>query len=198
MTKTAFILVDYQNDFVDPRGALYVRDAEKLVNNIQNFLLFCKDKNILTVATQDWHPETHCSFASSHGKEAFTMHDGDMLRPDHCVADTMGAQLYPPFQKSDFDVIIHKATEQYTDAYSGFSGTRLAYVLQERGIEHVYVAGVATDYCVKATAFDALKEGFSVTILTDLIAAVDAQQGIFVLDSMQEEGMNLVATTEIV
>jgi nicotinamidase/pyrazinamidase len=173
--KSAFILIDYQNDFVDPAGALYVKGAEKLAKPIQAFLRHCKKADMLRVASLDRHPHDHMSFASQHGVNPFTQIDQDMKRPDHCVADTRGAQFFPPLEAGEFDHIVLKAMEHDKDSYSAFGRTDLDAYLQKQHVSHLVIGGVATDYCVNATVQDALKHGYKVTVLSDLIAAVSPE-----------------------
>ena len=107
----------------------------------------------LVVATRDWHPPDHGSFTAQGG-----------IWPVHCVQDTEGAQLHPDLDAAAVDVIVDKGQDPDTEGYSGFDGTRLAELLRERGIDQLTVVGLATDYCVKQTALEALQEGFGVTV----------------------------------
>ena len=120
----------------------------------------------LVVATRDWHPPNHRSFAEQGGPW-----------PVHCVAGTEGAQLHPALDTSKVDVIVDKGQAPDTDGYSGFEGTNLESLLRERGITQVTIVGLATDYCVKNTALDALRAGFQVTIDTNAVRGVEVQEG---------------------
>ncbi|MGC8832639.1 MAG: nicotinamidase [Armatimonadota bacterium] len=157
----ALIVVDLQNDFC-PGGALPVPKGDEIVQPINSILQLFP----LVVATQDWHPENHVSFQSQGGPW-----------PPHCVAGTWGAEPHPAFLKSEVDVWIRKATAPDKDAYSGFEGTDLADQLRVRGITRVFITGLATDYCVRATALDALAAGFNVVVLSDCIRGVDVNPG---------------------
>jgi len=118
------------------------------------------------VATRDWHPADHSSFAEQGGPW-----------PVHCVADSLGAQLHPALEAANVDVIVDKGRDRETEGYSGFQGTNLAELLHERGIERVTVVGLATDYCVKNTALDALREGFGVTVDSTAVRGVEVEPG---------------------
>ena len=161
--KRALVIVDFQNDFT-PGGALAVPDGDKIADRV-NELAASGDFD-LVVATRDWHPPNHGSFAEQGGPW-----------PVHCVAGSEGAQLHPALDQSKVDVIVDKGQSPDTDGYSGFEGTELESLLRERGITHVTVVGLATDYCVKNTALDALRKGFHVTVDTAAVRGVDVHEG---------------------
>ena len=144
------MIVDFQNDFT-PGGALAVPDGDAIAHRLN--ALAASGRFDLVVATRDWHPPEHSSFAAQGGPW-----------PEHCVAGTEGAQLHPGLDAALVDVIVDKGTDPATEGYSGFDGTDLATLLRDRGIDRVTVAGLATDYCVRATALDALEAGFAVTV----------------------------------
>ena len=146
----ALVIVDFQNDFT-PGGALAVPDGDDVAARLNE--LTASNRFDLVVATRDWHPPDHSSFAAQGGPW-----------PVHCVAGSDGAQLHPALDTARVDVILDKGTDRDTEGYSGFDGTELAALLRERGIDRVTVAGLATDYCVRATALDALREGFEVIV----------------------------------
>ncbi len=159
----ALVLVDVQNDFC-PGGALPVPEGDRVVPVLNTLL---RRAGVLAVATRDWHPPDHCSFAAQGGPW-----------PVHCVAGTPGAAFHPDLDLSRIEhVITNKATTRDEEAYSGFQGTDLSTLLRGRGIRRLVVGGLATDYCVKATALDARKAGFEVFLLTDAIRAVNVQPG---------------------
>jgi nicotinamidase/pyrazinamidase len=160
----ALVIVDFQNDFTPPDGALAVPDGDAVAERLN--ALARSDEFDLVVATRDWHPADHGSFAAQGGPW-----------PVHCVADTPGAQFHPALDTERVDVIVDKGQDRQTEGYSGFEGTRLEALLRERGIEQVTVAGLATDYCVKNTALDALRAGFQVTVDTSASRGVDVQPG---------------------
>jgi nicotinamidase/pyrazinamidase len=160
----ALVVVDFQNDFAAPDGALSVAGGDALAPRI-NELMRSGDYD-LVVATRDWHPSDHGSFAERGG-----------IWPVHCVQDTDGARLHPELDTAAVDVIVDKGQDPGTDGYSGFDGTNLAELLRERGIDQVTVVGLATDYCVKHTALEALQAGFAVTVDTTAVRGVDVEPG---------------------
>ena len=157
----ALIVVDVQNDFC-PGGALAVPDGDAVVEEINRLA----DDATFVVATRDWHPADHGSFAAEGGPW-----------PVHCVRDTPGAELHPGIEASQIDVVVDKGQSRDTEGYSGFEGTELERLLRDRGVEQVDVAGLALDYCVKATALDARRAGFGVTVHRGATRAVDVSPG---------------------
>jgi nicotinamidase/pyrazinamidase len=166
----ALILVDIQYDFC-PGGSLAVPDGDAVVP-VANRLQTQFD---LVVATQDWHPRGHGSFASSHGKPVYTVIEihgaPQTLWPDHCVQGTHGAALVSALDRARIARVFQKGTDPEIDSYSGFldadhkHSTGLADYLRERGVDEVHLAGLATDYCVKYTALDAVQLGFRTTVI---------------------------------
>lgn len=120
----------------------------------------------VTVASRDWHPADHVSFGAQGGPW-----------PVHCQAGTPGAEFHPALETGRIERVFSKGTDPAREAYSAFDETGLAAWLRERGIERLYVAGLATDYCVRASVLDALREGFRVVVLEDAIGAVNVQPG---------------------
>ena len=175
----ALIIVDVQYDFL-PGGALAVPNGDdiiELINRIQG-------NYDLIVATQDWHPEGHHSFASAHeGKQPFDVIDLEgleqVLWPDHCVQGTYGAQLSEQLAAHRIEAIFRKGTEPNIDSYSGFfdngkrKNTGLAGYLRDRGVTSTAVCGLAADYCVYFTAMDALQLGFDTAIIESAVRAID-------------------------
>ncbi len=157
----ALIAVDIENDFL-PGGALAVTDGDAVIAPTLALLA----KLPLAVATKDWHPGDHCSFSASGG-----------IWPAHCVAETTGAAFPTGLRDEQFSNVVLKATTTERDAYSGFDGTGLSDWLRSKGVERVFVTGLATDYCVRATALDALQAGFATVVVTDAIRAVNVQPG---------------------
>jgi nicotinamidase/pyrazinamidase len=160
----ALIVVDYQNDFTPPSGALAVPEGDTIAPRINE--LIGSGEYDLVVATRDWHPPDHGSFKEQGG-----------IWPVHCVQDTEGAQLHPDLDTAAVDVIVDKGQERDTDGYSGFDGTNLAELLRERGVDQVTVVGLATDYCVKQTALEALQEGFTVAVDSSATRGVEVEPG---------------------
>jgi nicotinamidase/pyrazinamidase len=179
----ALLLVDIQNDFM-PFGALPVADGDAVVA-VANRLT---PRFSLVVASQDWHPADHGSFASSHPGTA----PGDVvdlggvdqvLWPDHCVQNSPGASFHSGLDVAGIDHVVHKGTDPAIDSYSAFfdndrrKETGLGEFLEERGVDELVVMGLATDYCVKYTVLDALGLGFGVTLIEDGCRAVDLAEG---------------------
>jgi nicotinamidase/pyrazinamidase len=162
----ALLIVDPQVDFC-PGGALPAPAGDAIFPAVNR----ASRRLPVVVASRDWHPPNHCSFRE---------HGGPW--PPHCVAGTPGAEFHPGLDRSRVQEIFSKATEPDREAYSAFQGTApdgtdLGRWLRERGVRRLYVAGLATDYCVRASVLDALGAGFEVVVLIDAIKAVDAQPG---------------------
>ncbi|APE30209.1 nicotinamidase [Halomonas aestuarii] len=157
----ALLVVDMQNDFCEG-GALAVRGGAALVPGINAEIEAARAAGALVVASRDWHPVDHVSFAHRGGPW-----------PVHCVQDTEGAAFHPDLALHDDTLRVSKATAFDADAYSAFEGTGLAGYLKEKGIERVVVCGLALDVCVKATALEARRRGFDVLLLEALTAPVD-------------------------
>jgi nicotinamidase/pyrazinamidase len=161
----ALIVVDVQNDFT-PGGALGVPEGDEVIGRINE--LMASGRFDLVLATRDWHPPDHGSFATN---------DPPGPWPVHCVQGTPGAELHPALHRDDIDRIVDKGQDPATEGYSGFDATGLGDLLRERGVDAVTVVGLATDYCVKNTALDALREGFAVTVDSAAARPVDVQPG---------------------
>jgi nicotinamidase/pyrazinamidase len=159
----ALIIVDFQNDFT-PGGALAVRDGDAIAERIDE-LARSGDYDVV-VATRDWHPPDHGSFTAQGG-----------TWPEHCVQGTEGAELHPALDRTLVDVVVDKGQDRDTEGYSGFEATNLAELLRERGVDHITVVGLATDYCVMNTALDALRGGFGVTVDSNAVRAVELEPG---------------------
>ncbi len=159
--KDVLIIVDVQRDFC-AGGALAVNDGEDVVPLINALV----PKFDIVVFTRDWHPANHCSFA-----EEPQFIDGSW--PAHCIADTPGAEFHPDLIVPDDVLIVSKATDPDKEAYSDFEDTDLGDELARRGVKRVFVCGIATDYCVKATVLDAVAEGFEVFVIEDACRGVD-------------------------
>ena len=200
----ALILVDIQYDFC-PGGSLAVPEGDEIVplaNRLQR-------KFDLVVATQDWHPRGHSSFASTYGKPAYEVIDingsPQTLWPDHCVQDTHGAELVAALETARVARIFKKGADPRIDSYSGFldadhkNSTGLAEYLRERQVTRVTIAGLATDYCVKYTALDAAQLGFEVYVLADACRGVNLQPGDSeaALREMQAEGVKIIRSSAI-
>ena len=159
----ALIIVDFQNDFT-PGGALAVAGGDEIADRLNE--LAASPEFDLVVATRDWHPPNHGSFAEQGGPW-----------PVHCVQGTPGAELDPALDRTLIDVVVDAGRDPDTEGYSGFEATGLAELLRERGVDGVTVAGLATDYCVKHTALDALREGFNVIVDSAAARGVERTAG---------------------
>ena len=199
------ILVDIQNDFL-PGGALAVPEGDVIVPIVNRLL----PRFDLVVATQDWHPADHGSFATNHaGKNAFENIDlnglPQTLWPAHCVQNTGGACFAPGLDTRRVARVFPKGTDARVDSYSGLfdngrrSSSGLAEWLKERGARDLWVCGLATDFCVKFTALDAIAEGFRVHLITDACRGIDLPSGnvAAALAEMQAAGVRLVTSQEL-
>jgi len=201
----ALILVDVQNDFC-AGGALAVPDGDAVVA-VANALL---PRFSLVVATRDYHPPTHLSFASNHsGKSIYEMIDLDglpqVLWPAHCVEGTSGADFHPALEASRITRVFPKGTDARIDSYSGFfdngqrKATGLGDYLHKEGVRDVYVMGLATDYCVKWTALDAVRLGFQVHLVEDGCRRVGLNVGDVprAIEDMRAAGVRVTQSAEV-
>lgn len=173
MKTKALLLVDLQNDFM-PGGSLEVKEGNRILPIIERLLEYPFD---LVLASKDWHPKDHSSFARTHGKapgeEIKVEGLNQILWPVHCVQETSGAEFYPGWNNSKIQKIFLKGTDKNIDSYSTFfdngrkRSTGLGEYLKEKGIKSVYIAGLATDYCVKYSVMDALNLGFDTYVVID-------------------------------
>ena len=201
--KAAVIIVDLQGDFTElKKGSLAVPGTDhNFITMVQDCTRSLKEEGFPIFATQDWHPRKHISFYTNHkGKEAFDVitlrGKQQVLWPPHCVQETEGAKLL--LDSELIDVIVKKGTEIEFDSYSGFKDdggnqTPLHSFLQEWGIAEVVIYGIATDYCVKATALDAMKLGYQVKVIEELSRGVDPDTSSPALHEMQSQGVTLFA-----
>ena len=157
----ALIVVDVQNDFC-PGGALAVPDGDAVVEPINRMAREAP----LVIATRDWHPADHGSFAERGGPW-----------PVHCVAGTAGAELHPGIERDRVDVVLDKGQALAREGYSGFEGTELERLLREHDVDTVDITGLALDYCVKATALDARRAGLNVVVHRGATRAVEVEPG---------------------
>jgi nicotinamidase/pyrazinamidase len=202
----ALILVDIQNDFL-PGGALAVRKGDEVIP-VANRV---SPRFTLVVATQDWHPRDHGSFASNHpGKKPGDVIDLNGLRqvlwPDHCVQNTRGAEFGPALDLSRVARVFRKGTDPAIDSYSGFfdnghrRSTGLGEYLREVGVDEVFVMGLATDYCVNFTALDAVQRfGLTTTLIEDGSRGIDLRPGdvAAAVEGMRKVGVRVVRSDEI-
>jgi nicotinamidase/pyrazinamidase len=184
----ALILVDIQNDFC-PGGALAVAEGDAVVAVVNRLMPHFP----LIVSTLDWHPANHISFRERGGPW-----------PPHCVQNSFGAELHPALNTDDINHTFRKASTADRDAYSEFEGIdenhrSLDDYLKSRGVRQVYLAGLATDYCVRATTLDALRLGYETYVITDGVRAVNVQpdDGAKALADMQAQGAHLIASDAV-
>lgn len=210
LARAALLLVDLQIDFL-PGGALAVADGDAILEPIRD--LAASGVFPLVVATQDWHPRGHVSFASSHpGRKPFdtiSLHgEPQVLWPDHCIAGSAGAALHPRVPNEAIRAIVRKGTDRDADSYSGFRDnpnsarerrpTGLRGFLTECGVRDVYVCGLARDYCVSWTALDAADLGFTTTVLWDLTRPVSAAHDAHTERRLRAHGVSIVQSSTLV
>jgi len=185
--QDALIIVDMQNDFM-PGGALPVEEGDQIIDGINNIAKIFKENNGIVVLTQDWHPENHMSFASSHpdknpGDEFQYIGIGPLLWPDHCVQGSKGARFHDKLKVNLAHTIIRKGYNPNVDSYSGFiendkkSETGLAGFLKSLNIKRIFICGLALDYCCYFTALDGIDFGFEVYFLVNLTRGIDLPPG---------------------
>ena len=199
----ALLLIDIQNDFL-PGGRLAVPEGDAIVQLVNDLQLEFE----LVVATQDWHPAGHQSFASSHtGRSQFEEIDlhglPQVLWPDHCTQASDGAALAPGLHPERIEAIFRKGMNPEIDSYSAFfdnghrKSTGLADYLRGRGVTEVFLAGLAADYCVYFSAKDALAEGFAATVIEDATRAISAEGWEKAKADLQAQGGRLVQSTTL-
>lgn len=204
MIMKALLIVDLQNDFCEG-GALEVPGGSEIVPAVNNLL----EAFDAVIQTQDWHPEGHSSFASSHhGKEPYDTVEMDygtqVLWPDHCVQGSAGAEFHPDLVTQKSQVIIRKGFRTSIDSYSTFyendhkTKTGLAGYLNARGITDLYTVGLAADFCVKWSVLDGIKEGFTMHIVKDAVKGIDLDGSLDqAWKEMKKAGVNIVSSEEI-
>lgn len=182
----ALVVVDMQNDFM-PCGSMGVREADRIVPVIND----CAALFSTRVFTRDWHPAGHISFSSNPQYLDYSW-------PEHCVQDTFGAQFAPELNILDLDHIINKGSDPHLECYSGFAYSALAEWLNARKIQRVFVCGVATDYCVKATAQDSVNAGFMTFVISDAVRAVNEPDGaVQAIEEMKKIGIHIISSREL-
>jgi nicotinamidase/pyrazinamidase len=184
MAKAALIVVDVQRDFCEG-GALAAADTLSLLAPLQQCIEAARRANAVIVYTQDWHPQNHNSFQRNGGPW-----------PVHCVAGTRGAELMPPLHAAADEIVVHKGAQPDGAGYSGFELTGLENCLRKANVDRVAVSGIATEYCVRATALDGLQSGFNTVVLTDLIRAVLPSQTRTVLEELKKAGATTVTSED--
>ena len=201
----AIILVDIQNDFL-PGGALAVEHGDQIIPVVNKLI----PKFDLVVATQDWHPANHQSFASNHpGSSVGQLIDlhglPQVLWPDHCIQHSRGAEFSRDLETSSIAKVFRKGSDPKVDSYSGFfdndkrNDTGLTDYLKEKEVDQVFIVGLATDYCVKYTAIDSVAQGFNTRVILDAVRAVNLNPDdeVKALDEMTASGVNIIESNEI-
>jgi nicotinamidase/pyrazinamidase len=179
----ALLIIDFQNDFT-PGGALAVEEGDEIAEPIRRLAPLFDH----VFATRDWHPPDHASFETQGGPW-----------PVHCVQGTHGAELHPAMRDIQVEGIVDVGAEREDEGYSGFENSKLEDMLREGDVDEVAVVGLATDYCVRASAIDAAKLGFDTTVITDAIRAVDVNpgDGERALEEMKEAGANVATSDQV-
>lgn len=204
MKKNTLLIIDIQNDFC-PGGALPVPEGDKIIPIVNKIM----NKFFKVVATQDWHPKNHISFASTHNKNVGeTIKIGKYLQvlwPQHCVQGTYGAEFHKELNLEKVDLILRKGSNPEIDSYSAFlendkkTQTGLHYWLKGLGIKEVYICGLALDYCVYFSACDAIKFGFKTYVILDATKGVDIPKGSIekAISHMKSIGVKIVNYAEL-
>ena len=202
--RTALLVIDVQNDFI-PGGQLAVPEGDLIVPLINRLAEQFKQ----VVIAQDWHPAGHASFASSHpGRQPYDViqlpYGEQTLWPDHCIQGKSGAEFHPELHLPHAQLIIRKGCNPDIDSYSAFleadrvTTTGLAGYLKERGIDTVYMVGLALDFCVMFSALDARAAGFNTFVVLDGCRAIDLNGSLAsAIERMQEAGVGLIQSTEL-
>ena len=181
----ALLAVDVQRDF-EPGGALAVPNGDGVVPVLAACIEEFNRNNLPVIASRDWHPEDHCSFQMQGGPW-----------PPHCVADTPGAELDPALGLPAEAKIIDKAQRADQDTYSAFEGNELHSWLREKGVQRLFIGGLATEYCVLNTATDALRNGYQVVLLADAIRAIDPAAGENAIEDLRSSGACISQSGEL-
>uniref|UniRef100_A0A7J3QDM1 nicotinamidase n=1 Tax=Ignisphaera aggregans TaxID=334771 RepID=A0A7J3QDM1_9CREN len=182
----ALIIVDMQNDFM-PSGALPIENAHTIIPIINKYIKLFKDFGGTIVATRDWHPSNHISFNIRGGPW-----------PPHCIQNTKGAEFHPLLELPSNTIVISKATDENKEAYSGFDSTELDSILKARKVKRVFICGVATEYCVKATAIDAINLGYQTFILIDAIKGVNKIDSERVINELLSYGIIMLEIKDFI
>ncbi len=199
----ALILVDIQNDFI-PGGALPVPDGDAIIPTVNALMPYFD----LVVATQDWHPQNHGSFASNHpGKKVYDVIElnglQQILWPDHCVQGSAGADFAPGLNTNPVEAIFRKGTDPSIDSYSAFfdngrkKSTGLADYLRGRGIDEVYVVGLAGEFCVNFTILDAVDQGFKTYLIENGTRPLNRDDFEKAKETMKQKGVRIITSDHI-
>lgn len=205
--NSALLLIDLQNDFC-PGGALAVADGDAVIAVANQAIAACRDRGDWTIASQDWHPAQHRSFAVNSSGRIGELGELEGLPqvwwPVHCVQESAGAEFHPRLQQRQIDAVFRKGQDPAIDSYSAFfdnghrAKTALDDWLRERNVSALTIMGLATDYCVKFSVLDALQLGYAVRVITDGCRGVNLQPGDseHALQTMQQAGAQLVTLSQ--
>ena len=200
----ALLVIDLQNDFC-PGGALEVPNGDTIIPTINEL----SEEFDIVLQTQDWHPAGHSSFASSHkGKEPFETtempYGTQVLWPDHCVQGTEGAAFHPDLKTNRSQLVIRKGFRKQIDSYSAFfenddeTTTGLTGYLRDRGVDSLYVVGLAADFCVKWSVLDGIKEGFDLFVVEDAVKGIDLDGSVDqAWEEMMEAGAHKISSQDL-
>ncbi len=181
------MVVDVQHDFLEG-GALGIAQGSIVIAPLNRALDVFSARGLPVIATRDWHPADHCSF-----------HEYGGPWPPHCIQGTRGAAFHPSLRLPADTIIVSKGTDPAREAYSGFEGTNLAAILRRLGCRRLWIGGLATDYCVRASGRDALAAGLEVLVIEDGVCAVDATpgDGARALDELRQGGARMVSSAAL-
>ena len=201
--SSALIIIDVQNDFC-PGGALAVQDGDEIIEPING----AQEEFDTIILTQDWHPKEHSSFASNNGAEVYSNKEMDyglqILWPDHCIRGSKGANFHKNLNTNNSDLILRKGCNPKIDSYSAFfdndheTPTGLYGYLQSRGVDTIYLCGLALDFCVYFSAIDGIKLDFKVNVIKDACRAIDLEGSLDKsLNDMKNQGVNLICSGDL-
>lgn len=182
--KWALLVVDVQRDFCEG-GPLSIGDTASLLGPLLSTIELARNCGLMVIFTQDWHPSDHGSFVTHGGRW-----------PVHCVAGSPGADLEPPLEAGQKDLVIRKGQHPNEEGYSAFESNTLAQQLRSRDVDSLAICGIATDFCVLATAIDSAKLGFKTDVLVDLTRAVDPARSVNRLSEMERAGITLTQSRD--
>jgi len=188
LAHPALVVIDVQRDFC-PGGSLAVKRGDAVVPRINRVTNAFEKAGFPVFFTRDWHPPDHCSFWSQGGPW-----------PPHCVMETLGAEFHPDLKVPPRSTVVSKASKRDSDAYSAFQGTDLAEQLKRGGVDEVFLGGLATDYCVKESCFDAIANGFITVVMTDCVKGVNLRRSdsTRALHAMASRGAHLRTSAEAI
>ena len=202
--SAALLIIDVQNDFC-PGGSLAVKHGDEVIEPLNRLAAAFARGSGKVIATQDWHPRKHISFASSHTEPQTLNSKDQVLWPDHCVRETAGADFHKDLDMANVQLILRKGYRIELDSYSAFfendrkTSTGLDGFLKGLGIKNIVMGGLATDYCVFYSAMDAVQQGFTVIIAEDAVRGVDIPAGSVekAFSILRKSGVQFINSMEI-